>query len=109
MEFDNKSSTGGYTVSSLFKSLILSSVYSNHIINGIDCVSKINTNALSYLATIKLSIEEIFQILSSLYFNPCSGPDGILNILLRYCNYSLFVPIHKLFRQSSLKGVFPFQ
>jgi len=101
--------TGGYAVSNLFKDF-LSTVYSNQSPNINNCISDINDSFYtSNLALIKLSVEEVFQSLSILDLNLCPGPDGIPNILLHSCKYSLAVPIHKLFSRSLSKGVFPFQ
>lgn len=109
IEYDNKLSTGGYAVSNLFKKFF-STVYSNQSANINNCISDIiDSLYTSDLVSLKLSIEEVFQSLSTLDLNPCPGPDGIPNILLRSCKYSLAVPIHKLFSHSLSKGIFPFQ
>lgn len=85
-------------------------MYSNQNPNINNCISDINDNLYtSNLASLKLLVEEIFQSLSTLDLNLCPGPDGIPNILLRSCSYSLAVPIHKLFSHSLSKGIFPFQ
>lgn len=69
-------------------------MYSSHSINGYDGVGNITYSpGTCHLATIKLSVGDIFQILSTLDLNPCPGPDDIPYILLRSCIYSLSVPI----------------
>lgn len=109
MEYVDKLSTGGYAVSNLFKDFF-SNVYSNQSPNTNNCISDINDSLYtSNLASLKLLVEDVFQSLSTLYLNPCPGPDGIPNILLRSCKYSLAVPFHKLFCHLLSKGVFPFQ
>jgi hypothetical protein len=37
----------------------------------------------------KITVSEMFETLNTLDFNPCPGPDGIPNILLCSCKYSL--------------------
>lgn len=74
-------------------------------------ICNINNNPYtSHLATIKLSVDDIFQGPSYFNLNPCPDPNGFPNnILLSSCKYFLVNPIHRLFSHSLLKGVLPFQ
>lgn len=59
--------------------------------------------------TIKFTVKEVFNGLNFLDLNPCPELDGLLNILLHLCKYSLSVPISKIFNRSLILGVFPHQ
>lgn len=58
---------------------------------------------------ITFTVSEIFEVINSLDLNPCPGPDGIPNIMLRSCIFSLSVPLCILFNRSLIAGSIPSQ
>jgi len=107
MFFNDESSTGGPEVVNLFKEYF-SSVYSDLILNTNSCLNySKNFVDICNQPFIKISTSDIFEAISSLDSNPCPGPDGLPNILLHSCVYSLSVPICKIFNRSLSAGIFP--
>lgn len=109
MFFNDKLSTGGPDVANLFKEYF-SSIYSNLILNINSCLNYSKNFAdICNQPFIKISTSDIFEAISSLDGNPCPGPDGLPNILLCSCVYSLSVPICKIFNRSLSACIFPSQ
>jgi hypothetical protein len=107
MVLNAKTSTGGSGVADLFKEFF-SSVYSTESLNIDKCIEKSKDYIdICQQPLINFTVSEIFNALHSLDFNPCPGPDGIPNILLRSCKYSLSIPLCRLFNRSLKVGVFP--
>ncbi|KAL4152733.1 hypothetical protein QTP88_000566 [Uroleucon formosanum] len=110
MILGDKSSTGGPEVANLFKEFF-SSVYSTDKLNIGECLgySKNYADIYQVQPHIKFTVSEIFDAINSLDLNPCPGPDGIPNIMLRSCIFSLTVPLCILFNRSLILGSIPSQ
>lgn len=109
MLFNDKSSMGGPEVANLFKDCFCS-VYSNVNLNINSCINYSKSLAdICNQPSIQILISDVFEAISSLDCNPCPGPDGLPNILLRSCTYSLSIPICKIFNRSLTIGFFPSQ
>jgi len=55
---------------------------------------------------VKFSVIDIFEALNSFDLNPYPGPNGLPNILLRSCLYSISDPICKIYNRSLAAGIF---
>lgn len=110
MMLEEKSSTGGPEVANLFKEFF-SSVYSTNKLNIDECLgySKDYADIYQVQPYISFAVSEIFEAINSLDLNPCPGPDGIPNTMLRSCIFSLSVPLCILFNRSLIVGSIPSQ
>ena len=66
-------------------------------------------HGLGFLADLKfhISLENVFDLLSSLKFDNICGPDKLTGAFLASCKYSLSKPISLLFDRSLSEGIFP--
>jgi len=107
MILDDKSLTDGHEVANLFKEFFCF-VYSTNNLNIGECLgySK-NYKDIFLQPNINFTVSEVFEAINSLDLNPCPGPDGIPNILLQSCIFSLSFPFCRLYNRSLLVGTFP--
>ena len=109
MVLNNKLSTGGYAAAELFKEFF-SSVYSTNSLNINECLEKLNNYInICQQSHIKITVSEIIKTLNSLDFNSCPVLDGIPNILLRFCKFSLSITLCKIFNRYLSDGIYPSQ
>lgn len=104
MIFNNEEAEGGQTIVNIFGKYF-SSVYTQPLPNSSFKPNPINT--LNSICNLQISLMDVFNELNNINLNLCSGPDNLSSTFLFECRFILSYPLHTLFNQSLITGVFP--
>ena len=104
MFLDQISAKGGKKIVNLFAEYF-SSAYTKDNSNPVDC--DFEATLCVHDVGLDIKISDVFDGISGLKQSCNPGPDGVPNIILRKCKFSLCLPLFQLFKKSLLSGTFP--
>jgi hypothetical protein len=104
ISYEGKLSDKPLDIANLFSNYF-GSVYKKP--NFVNPSSLYHIEDLVYCSNITISVEEVFDALSNLGFETCSGPNMLPPILINNYRYALAKPTHYLFSLSLKAGKFP--